>query len=205
MAGLGRLDTAAPLHDQVTSWVFPAGVTTHVLLTAGLRNPTVRLRYLAARELLTEYGRAGFHEELLRLLGCADLTRERVARHLEAMTAVFDATVPIAVTPFFFSSDITALARPIAVDGSRDLVERGLQCEAVFWIAATYARCLKVLAADAPETVRAFAGGFADLIGDLGVTTPADLRGRARDVVGFLPRLRAVTEEILAGNPGIAD
>lgn len=52
--GLGRLDAAAPLPAQVMSWLFPAGVTTHVLLTAGLRNPTVRLRYLAARTLLSE-------------------------------------------------------------------------------------------------------------------------------------------------------
>jgi hypothetical protein len=41
---LGRLDAAEPLHDQVTTWLFATGVTTHVLLTAGLRNPTVRLR-----------------------------------------------------------------------------------------------------------------------------------------------------------------
>jgi len=46
------LDEAAPLHDQVTSCVFAAGVTIHVLLVAGLRNPTVRRRYAAVRELL---------------------------------------------------------------------------------------------------------------------------------------------------------
>ncbi len=34
----------APLHDLVTACLFGAGVTTHVLLTAGLRNPTVRSR-----------------------------------------------------------------------------------------------------------------------------------------------------------------
>jgi hypothetical protein len=36
-----------------------------VLLTAGLRNPTIRLRYLAVGTLLADYGRAGFIEELL--------------------------------------------------------------------------------------------------------------------------------------------
>jgi hypothetical protein len=31
--GLGRLDASGPFHDQVTAWLFPTGVTTHVLLT----------------------------------------------------------------------------------------------------------------------------------------------------------------------------
>jgi hypothetical protein len=88
--GLGHLDPSAPLPAQVLTWVFPTGVTTHVLLTAGLRNPTVRLRYLAVRTLLGDYGRLAFHEELLALLGCAQLPRERVGQHLAAMTAAFD-------------------------------------------------------------------------------------------------------------------
>ena len=62
------LDEAAPLHDQVTSCVFAAGVTTHVLLVAGLKNPTVRRRYVAVRDLLAAYGRLDFHEPLLALL-----------------------------------------------------------------------------------------------------------------------------------------
>jgi hypothetical protein len=45
---LRSIDISAPWHDQVTGWLFPTGVTTHVLLVAALRNPTVRLRYLAA-------------------------------------------------------------------------------------------------------------------------------------------------------------
>ncbi|MFC4586516.1 hypothetical protein [Sphaerisporangium corydalis] len=204
--GLGRLDPSEPFHDQVTSWLFPTGVTTHVLLTAGLRNPTVRLRYVAAGELLAEYGQADFYEELLRLLGCANLSPERVTRHLQAMAEVFDATAPLSTTPFFFSSDITPLARPIAVDGAHDLIARGRHREAVFWIAATYARCLKILTADAPPTVRkAFAGGFAHLIADLGITSPADLQSRAQDVLTFLPALRTTTNKIITTNPHIQD
>ncbi|MBW7462314.1 hypothetical protein K0U00_50510, partial [Paenibacillus sepulcri] len=68
--GLNSFNTAAPLHDQVTSWLFPTGITTHVLLVAALRNPTVRLRYLAARGVLEEYGHSGLYAELMELLGC---------------------------------------------------------------------------------------------------------------------------------------
>lgn len=202
IAGLALLDPRRPFHEQVTAWLFPAGVTTHVLLTAGLRNPTVRRRYPAVRELLLEYGRADVYEELLSLLGCAHLSRARVTAHLTAMAEAFDAAARAARTPFPFSSDITPAARAVAVDGSRDLIERGLHREAVFWIAATYARCMAILAADAPGTTGA-AAGFADLAADLGAGGPDDLRRRAEEVTGFLPRLRRVAEEIIAANPGI--
>ena len=35
---------------------------------------------------------------------------------------------------------ITPAARPIAIDGSRELIEAGAHREAVFWIVATFAR-----------------------------------------------------------------
>jgi hypothetical protein len=204
--GLGRLDRAQPLPAQVLAWLFPTGVTTHVLLTAGLRNPTVRLRYLAAGRLLADYGLAGFTEELLALLGAGDLPRERVERHLAAMTAVFDDAAAVARTPFPFASDISVATRPVAVEGGRELVAGGHHREAVFWIAATYARCLTILDSDAPAALRArHEPGFAALLGDLGAADPAALGRRASETLGFLPRLRRVAEAILAANPAIRD
>jgi hypothetical protein len=199
----GAPDGEVPFHDLVTAWAFGTGVTTHVLLTAGLRNPTVRLRYVATRELLGDHGRSEWQEDLLELLGCAHLPRRRVERHLREMTAVFDATAPLARTPFFFSSDITAAARPVAVDGSGALIARGHHREAVFWIVATYARCLKILAADAPAAGARFAPGFRELAADLGVATPAEVRRRARRTTAFLPRLREMAREIAAATPGV--
>src|SRR5918994_244873 len=191
--------------QRILAWLFPTGVTTHVLLTAGLRNPTVRLRYLSARTLLADYGRPGFHQELLALLGCAELSRERVEWHLTAMTAAFDTAAAVAATPFPFSSDITPAARPVAVDGSRDLVGRGHHREAVFWIAVTYARCLAILASDAPAAAPGHTPGFSALLHELGIASPADLGRRAGKVRGFLPRLGRVAEAILAANPDARD
>ena len=57
---LGRLKESEPFHDQVTAWLFGTGVTTHVLLVAGLKNPTIRRRYLATRELLGDLGIASY-------------------------------------------------------------------------------------------------------------------------------------------------
>ncbi len=195
---------AARFHEQVITWLFPTGVTTHVLLVAGLQNPTVRRRYEAVHELLAQFGRLDFHETLLQLLGCAELSPARVERHLATLTEVFDATTPVVTTPFFFASDLGAGARPIAIDGTRDLIERGYHREAVFWIVATYSRCLIVLAQDAPaEMQERFRPGYEHLLGDLGITSPADLQHRSAQVLEQLPDVWDVAMAILEANPAI--
>jgi hypothetical protein len=199
------LAETAPLHDQVTSCAFAAGVTTHVLLAAGLRNLTVRRRYAAVRELLAAYGRLDFHEPLLELLGCAGMDRARVEQHLAAVTVAFDAARAAIRTPYRFGSDLSDVARPVAIDGSRELIERGLHREAVFWLVATFSRCRHVFAADAPELLTRFDPSYRALLADLGVGSFADRSQRCREVEAFLPRLREVTEEVLAANGEIRD
>lgn len=123
----------------MTAWLFPTSVTTLLPLVAALRNPTVRLRYPAAREVLDEYGHADLYPQLLELLGCAQVTRERVQEQLSELARTFDATAAVARTPFFFSADITPAARTVPIDGSQELIDRGDHREAVFWIIATFA------------------------------------------------------------------
>jgi hypothetical protein len=129
------------------------------------------------------------------------MSRARVEEHLAALTEVFDETARVlrAPSPFFFASDITPEARPIAIDGSRALIERGLHREAVFWIVATYTRCLAILDHDAPpETAARYAPAFAGLTADLGIGSPAALATRAREVAAYLPRLRETAEAVMA-------
>lgn len=202
---LAAIDPSAPFHEQVMACLFPTGVTTHVLLVAALRNPTVRLRYLAAREVLADYGRLGRYPELLDLLGCRHLSARHIQHHLRELTRTFDATAEVAKTPFFFSSDITPAARPIAINGSQDLIDRGDHHEAVFWIIATFARCHTILAADSPELHHALAPAFQAAVADLGIGSTEDILHRAGEVIRFLPRLWQTTEDILASNPGISE
>jgi hypothetical protein len=203
---LRSTNVSAPLHDQVTAWLFAAGVTTHVLLVAGLKNPTVRRRYAAVRELLADYDRLQFHETLLELLGCATMSEERVEQHLATLTGTFDAAASVSRTPLPFTSDITDAARPIAIDGSRDLIERGLHREAVFWILATYSRCQTILHLDAPPDMKdRFDPGYRQLLGDLGVASPAELRHRREEVERLLPSLWDEAEAIMAANSAIED
>lgn len=200
-ARLAALDPVAPLHQQVTGWLFATGGTAHLPLVAGLRNPTVRLRYPAARELLAGYGLDDRYRELIELLGCAELPGETVARWLDDLARTFDATAAVARTPFPFSADITPAARPIAIDGSRELIKRGDHHEAVFWIVATFARCHAILAIDAPDLQRELAPRFLAAVAGLGIRSPADRR--AAQVRRYLPRAWQTAELVIAANPDV--
>jgi hypothetical protein len=196
LSHLQSLDESAPLHEQVTAWLF----------VAGLKNPTVRRRYLAARELLADYGHAAFYPTLLALLGCARMGRARVERHLAALAEVFDVAAAVVETPFFFAADLSDDARAVAIDGSRELIARGDHREAIFWMVATSSRCQQVLDHDAPAALRErFGPGYRQLLGDLGIASPADLRRRGEQVKGALPGVWAVAEAIMAANRDIEE
>lgn len=204
MMNLQRLDESRPLHDQVVHWLFGTGVSTHILLVAGLKNPTVRKRYVAVRELLEDYGHLNFYETLLEVLGCAQMSRMRVEDHLAALAEVFDAAKAVVKSPFFFASDISDIARPVVIDGSRELIADGYHREAIFWMVATYTRCQQVLYHDAPVEIQdRFSSGYRQLLGDLGITSFADIQQRSEQVKAMLPRIWVVAEAIMAANPEI--
>ena len=178
--------------------LFAAGVCTHVLLAAGLRNPTVRMRYVAAKKLLSEYGMVEFHETLLELLGAARVRREQASRHLAALATIFDTASRARAGESSFGGDISEDARSIAIDGSRELIERGYCREAMFGIGVTWARCQNVLASDARgELAKSFEDEYQELLAELGLGTSAEIRGRAASIERTLPRVWAVAEEII--------
>ena len=203
---LQSINEESPHHDQVIACLFAAGITTNVLLVAGLRNPTVRARYMAVRELLAEYSRLEFHDSLLGLLGCARISRGRVDQHLTALTHIFDAAKDAIKTQFPFASDISDIARPITIDASLELIERGYHREAMFWIAVTHSRCHKVLSCDAPDKMKqSFRHNYTDLASDLGMLSFAEIRRRCAEIERALPRVWEVAEAIVSANPEIQD
>ena len=202
---IGRIGQARLYHDQVTCWLFAAGGMAHVILVAGLQNPTIRRRYQAAQQVLGRYGYLDFHETLLGLMGCGQLTRERVEHHLAAVTDVFDYASEVIETPYRFAGDISATGRAISIDGSRELIETGHHREAVFWLIATYSRCRAVLANDAsPEVCRRYQEGYDRLLEDVGIGNFADLEQGGEKIRSALPHLVEIAEGIVATNPDIA-
>ena len=201
---LQPLDGLAPLHERVTAWLFGTSLTALILLLAGLRPPTVRRRYAVVRDVLHEYGRPDFHEELLQLLGCSDWSRSQAERHLGAVANAFDRAKCLPKGEFPFAADISDAARPVAIDGSRELIERGFHREAVFWMVATFSRCQWILHFNGSnENGDRHLQGFLSMLSDLGISATADLETRCKRVLAFLPRVNEMGDAIMAATPEI--
>ncbi|MGK8488022.1 hypothetical protein [Nocardia asiatica] len=203
---LARLAPSAPLHEQVTCWLFGTGVMAHVLLVAALRNPTVRLRYQAVRQVLGDYGMPERYEGLLAHLCPPEFGAEQAEQMLTDLAEVFDRAAEAAHSPFPFSADITAHSRPIAIDATRGLIVAGEHREAVFWMIATYARCLQVLAVDGSEgDRRACTQRLRAALSQIGISCASDLAARADAVTRALPGLFRTAEDIMSANRAILD
>ena len=195
-ARLAEVPAARGWALQVLLWSFAASLPTQLVLVGALAQPTVRLRYLRARDVLGQRGRSGTYPGLLRLLGCATASAEQVGAHLGPMAAAFDAAAAVnRGGPGLGAGDVVPLLRPVAVDATAALVARGDHREAVFWLVATFARSLLVLEADAPAVAAghrdAFAAAAATL---LGLGGPPDLAARSAAVLDALPDLRAAAD-----------
>ncbi|MET8836255.1 hypothetical protein ABZV78_20365 [Micromonospora sp. NPDC004540] len=193
--GLARLDERASLAEQVLAWVFPTSVLAVLPAVAGLRDPTVRRRYVRAREVLAAHGFGDRYEELLASLDGGGVGPGRVREHLAGLAVAFDEAARVARTPFPFRADLSA-GRPVVLDGSAELVAAGAHREAMFWVVVTYARCHAVLAADAPGRERVLRPAFEAAVADLQVVSAADRRRRAAALLGSLPRWQAVADAV---------
>lgn len=191
-------DRTTPWPDQVMRWLFPTTLTTHLVLAAALRPPTVRKRYVACRQVLIDHDRSGRHPDFLADLGCADLSRETIQRHLDRLADVYDPVGHMVRTRFFFSADLLPEARPVAIGGSQELIDAGLHREAVYWIMATFCRCqLQLLADDAllaRETAPSFDAAAAEL---LGVGSIDDLDRRSEQTITFMDRATPLIAELV--------
>ena len=198
------LDESAPLHDQVTAWLFGTSLTTLILTVAGLQAPTVRRRYVEVGELLAKHGRLDFYQELLQLLGCSGWSRGQTTRHLAAVAAAFDEAKSLPKGDFRYAADISDAARPVAIDGSRALIEQGFHREAVFWMVATFSRCCWIFHFNAFNDIGdRFLQSYQLMLGDLGIGSFADLEARSSQVRKFLPRVTEMAEAIVAATPEI--
>lgn len=201
----GRLDPNASFPNQVLSWLFPTGITTHVLLVAGLRNPTVRRRYLAVRDLLSQYRRLYVYPDLLAHLGCKDMTRAQAQAHLDRLEKAFDATAGAIQSPFPYAADLTPEAKPVAIQGSQELIDQGNHKEAVFWLVATFARCQQVLGTDAPRLAPQFDASFRVLLADLGIQTSDDLQRRRDANLSYLGDVERTARTIMDMNSSVKE
>jgi hypothetical protein len=206
LASFQWLNETDPFHDQVFAWLYATGVPNHMVLTADLKNPTVRRMFAASRDVLGRYGYLSLHESVLGILGSEHMSREQVESFLKSCTEVFDVAKDIVKTPFFGASTISDFAGSVAIDGSRELITSGYHREAVFWIAVIHTWCQKALYNDAStEVQQRFMPSYQHLLRDLGVTSFDDLQHRNEQTEELFPEVWKVAEAIIAANPEIMD
>lgn len=204
MNSLEWWQVSQPFHDQVFAWIYPTSTLNHVLLVAGLQNPTVRRMFAATRDLLTKYNLLPFHETLLTLLGSVDLGPTQVKNHLAATVDVFNVAKEVIQTPFFGSTNISDDGRSIAIDGNQTLINQGYHREAMFGIVITHTWCQKALYNDASVTMREqFEPAYHQLMSDLGINSFAGLEQRHAQIKDYLPRVWEVAQTIMAAHPDI--
>jgi hypothetical protein len=181
-----------------TMWVFPAGLPTHMVLLGMGWNPTVRRRYETAQAAFAQAGQLELYEDLLAATGYGPLSRSDVIDHWEATSMLFDLAAPhSALATSFFASDISTVARPISIDGTRDSIERGFHREALFWLVATQARSLAILEEVAPDLITAsVTSQFLSLVNGVGIATPADRAHRSAAILALLPAIEAFSIDL---------
>lgn len=200
------LNESDPFHDQVFAWIYATGMPTHIVLTADLKNPTVRRMFVASRDVLARYGFLPLHESMLGIVGSVYMNREQVESFSKSCAEAFEVAKDIVHTPFFGASTISNYGRSIAIEGSLQLIESGYHREAVPWVAVIHTWCQKALYNDASAEVRQrFTPSYEHLLSELGVTSFDDLQHRNKQTEELLPKVWEVTEAIIAANPEIRD
>ena len=196
---IGSFSAGLPFHDLAMRWLFPTGITTFPILAAALQNCTVRKRYTAARKVLEAYGLMGLYPPLISLLTGDALRADSLPGHLRELESTFDLAAstggPSAEYPF--RSDISQASRSIAIDGCRQLVESPYPMEAVFWMAATFARCHAILSMDAPDIHQNRLPAFQAFMSAMGITGPEAMVRRNQQLLAFLPQVEKAAGEIL--------
>jgi hypothetical protein len=86
------------------------------------------------------------------------------------------------------------------------MIDEGHHREAMFWIEAFWTLALMAIQNDAPEEEKPrFQAAFERLLDDVGLRTPADWQSRLQKAGKLTEEVFKVADEIVDGNPQIAD
>lgn len=183
--------------DRAIAWLFGVGVTTHIHLVAGLRNPTVRRRYQATREMLTTMGRPDLYPPLLDLINPVPCSVQRCRSLVQNLAHIFDATLDMPKGNFPFAGDISAVGRVGAIDDSLHLIDTGHPRDTLFWIGVTATRCLQILEAADPDRARLFRPTWNSMLATIGVPGPGTEAIRAAEMQSALTAIRRSADELI--------
>lgn len=197
--GCYGVNEASSLARPVNGWAFSTGLTCFPILAAALRNCTVRKRYTAAREVLEEYGMSRLYPQLLRQLCPREVGRDALLKSLKALETTFDLACKShgPSSGYAYRGDISPQGRPVAIGGSKELIDSHYPEEAVFWMAVTFARCHLILEMDSPEIQKQCLASFWEFLHLLEINEITDIYKRLRGLRAFLPKLEELAELVM--------
>ncbi len=177
-----------------------------LIAVASLKPPTHRRALVLMKELLQAQDRLDLHEELLSVLGFSHMSLETVVFYLQECSVAFDRAVAVKRTPFPWDVKLHPHIRPYAIEGSQEMIDEGYHREAMFAIELFLALSIIAIQNDAPEEEKPrFQALFGRLLSDLGLTTPTDWQSRQEKARKLTEELFRVADEMIDGNPEIAD
>ena len=189
---------------QVMDFYYAVFILSEIIPVADLRDPTVRKAFVLSGEILAKQGRLDLQEALFALLGCQHMGRADVEAHFAVYENAFDQASAFVHTPFFFSAEVSATARPVSVGGVRDLIDSGCHREAMFWLVFIYSIAVQVMQTDGPIAEQAaHLAQYRQQMADLGLRTKADISARVAQLKALVPTFRAVAEQMMNNHPAI--
>ena len=203
---LEQLRQASSPFEVLTQFWWFANFLSGLIAVASLETPTHRKALVLLKELLQPQDRLDLHEELLSVLGFADLSQVKVASYLQECAAAFDRAVAVKQTPFPWDIKLHPHVRPYAIEGTQEMINEGYHREAVFWIEPFWVLSLVAIQNDASEEEKLrFQAAFGRFLGDLGLRTPADWQFRQEKARELTEDAFRVADEIIDGHPNIVD
>jgi hypothetical protein len=206
---LGHLEQLSqadsPFEALLQLWWF-ASFLSGLVAVASLKLPTHRKALVLMKELLQSQDRLDLHEELLTVLGYADMSREKVGFYLQECTVAFDRAVAVKRGPSFWGFKLRPHIRPYVIEGAQEMIDEGHHREAMYWIEAFFVIALAVIQNDAPQEEKPrFQATFGRLLADRGLRTPDDWGSRLRQARSLADEVFKVADDIVEHNPQVMD
>jgi hypothetical protein len=192
----GWLDNPASLNEAVSKLGFTVRKLDALLAVAHLQVPTVRKSLANATHLLHSHGRDDLGDELLRVLGCHEWTKEQVRAGLKECAIVFDRASEVMQRPAVMEFNLIPAARPYLVEGTEEMIEEGQHREAVLWMMMVLWAANLCLQKDAPPEERPRWQERADrFYASLGLSSMEAYRQRVKEAYPLMERIVSYTDE----------
>ena len=195
----GPVDPARPFHMQAMGWLFTTTKTAFPVLIAAKRNCTVRKRLGAARAALEMIGKPEIMGEILAPLLGDNFDPAHMPAHVGGLERAFEAACRSAgpSRDYRFRSDIAPENFALSVGWCRSMLETAHPEDCIFWLGATWTRCLTILDMDKDPSYAEHLEGLKSFLADLGIRSTDDFTARLAALEAFLPRLDALSEAVM--------